>query len=168
MSKIIHYCWFGGSEKPPIVKKCIDSWKEYFPDFEIMEWNEQNFDIHNNRYVEEAYQSKKYAFVSDVARFYALEKFGGLYFDTDVEVIKDFAPLLDQEAFAGFETDEYINPRLVLWVKEKNNRFSLNEIKKAKRRLFAFFISFPLFPKQNQHSEQNAPYSIVAQDLCYR
>ena len=122
MSKIIHYCWFGGSEKPPIVKKCIDSWKEYFPDFEIMEWNEQNFDIHNNRYVEEAYQSKKYAFVSDVARFYALEKFGGLYFDTDVEVIKDFAPLLDQEAFAGFETDEYINPGLVLWVKEKNNR----------------------------------------------
>ena len=122
MSKIIHYCWFGGSEKPPIVKKCIDSWKEYFPDFEIMEWNEQNFDIHNNRYVEEAYQSKKYAFVSDVARFYALEKFGGLYFDTDVEVIKDFAPLLDQEAFAGFETDEYINPGLVLWVKEKHNR----------------------------------------------
>ena len=93
MSKIIHYCWFGGNEKPPIVKKCIDSWKEYFPDFEIMEWNEQNFDIHYNQYVEEAYQNGKYAFVSDVARFYALEKFGGLYFDTDVEVIKDFAPL---------------------------------------------------------------------------
>ena len=122
MSKIIHYCWFGGNEKPQVVKKCIDSWKVFFPDFEIMEWNEQNFDIHYNRYVEEAYQSKKYAFVSDVARFYALEKFGGLYFDTDVEVVKDFTPLLDQEAFAGFETDEYVAPGLVLWVKEKHNR----------------------------------------------
>ena len=105
MSKIIHYCWFGGSEKPPIVKKCIDSWKEYFPDFEIMEWNEQNFDIHNNRYVEEAYQSKKYAFVSDVARFYALEKFGGLYFDTDVEIIKPIDDIIAAGPFMGFETD---------------------------------------------------------------
>lgn len=121
ITKIIHYCWFGRKEKPEIVQKCINSWKKFFPDFEIMEWNENNFDIHYNKYVEEAYQSGKFAFVSDVARFYALEQFGGLYFDTDVEVVKSFGSLLEDEGFAGFETDEYVAPGLVLWVKEKHN-----------------------------------------------
>ena len=118
ITKMIHYCWFGEKEKPQIVEKCINSWKKFFPDFEIMEWNEKNFDIHYNKYVEEAYKSGKFAFVSDVARFYALEKFGGIYFDTDVEVVKDFGELLNDEAFAGFETDEYVAPGLVLWVKD--------------------------------------------------
>ena len=129
MSKIIHYCWFGKKEKPQVVEKCINSWKKFFPDFEIMEWNEKNFDIHYNKYVEEAYKSGKFAFVSDVARFYALEKFGGIYFDTDVEVIKDFGGLLNDEAFAGFETDEYIAPGLVLWVKGKHNEFMQKMLK---------------------------------------
>lgn len=119
---IIHYCWFGKKEKPELVKKCIESWKKYFPEFEIIEWNEENFDIHFNAYTEEAYKVGKYAFVSDVARFFALEKYGGLYFDTDVEVIKAFGKLLEKEAFAGFETDEYVAPGLVLWVKEKHNK----------------------------------------------
>ncbi len=120
-TKIIHYCWFGKNKKPQIVEKCINSWKKFFPDFEIMEWNEENFDIHLNQYVEEAYKAKKYAFVSDVARFFALEKYGGLYFDTDVEVIKSFDDLLEAEGFAGFETDEYVAPGLVLWSKNKHN-----------------------------------------------
>lgn len=121
-TKIIHYCWFGENKKPELVQKCIESWKKYFPDFQIIEWNETNFDIHFNNYTEEAYCAGKYAFVSDVVRFWALERYGGLYFDTDVEVIKNFDDLLKQEAFAGFETNEYVAPGLVLWVKNKHNK----------------------------------------------
>lgn len=118
MNKIIHYCWFGGNPKSPVIEKCISSWKKYFPDYEIKEWNENNFDVSCNTYVAQAYAEKKWAFVSDYCRFWALEKYGGLYFDTDVEVIKPFDDLLANEAFAGFETDEYIAPGLVLFAKE--------------------------------------------------
>ncbi|MBR5273525.1 MAG: glycosyl transferase [Clostridia bacterium] len=120
-NKIIHYCWFGGNPKPAIIEKCIASWKKFFPDFEIMEWNESNFDVNCCKYVQQAYEAKKYAFVSDYARFFALEKMGGLYFDTDVEVIKPFYELFENEAFAGFETNDFVNPGLVLWVKEPHN-----------------------------------------------
>ncbi len=114
----IHYCWFGGNPKSAVIEKCIASWRKYFPDCEIIEWNESNFDIDCNLYVRQAYGAKKYAFVSDYARFWALEKYGGLYFDTDVEVIRPFGELLEQEAFAGFETPEFIAPGLVLYTKE--------------------------------------------------
>lgn len=119
--KTIHYCWFGREEKPKLVLRCIESWRVYFPDFEVKEWNEDCFDIHCNTFVKEAYNIKKYAFVSDYVRFWALYHFGGLYFDTDVEVIKPFDGLLDDEAFAGLETDDYAAPGLVLWCKNKNN-----------------------------------------------
>ena len=121
MNKTIHYCWFGGNPKSKLIEKCIASWKKYFPDFEIKEWNENNFDVRQNKYVSQAYDAKKYAFVSDFARFKILHEYGGLYFDTDVEVIKPFYGLLEDEAFAGFETDEYVAPGLVLWVKEPQN-----------------------------------------------
>ena len=88
--KIIHYCWFGRNEKPLEVKKCINSWKKILPDYQIVEWNEENFDISNNLYAEEAYRDRKYAFVSDVARVYALINLGGIYLDTDVEVYRSF------------------------------------------------------------------------------
>ncbi len=88
ISKIIHYCWFGGKPLPNSAKKCIASWKKFFPDYEIKEWNEDNFDVNMVPYIAEAYKAKKYAFVSDYARFWVLFKYGGLYFDTDVEVIK--------------------------------------------------------------------------------
>lgn len=120
-NKIIHYCWFGGNPKPAIIEKCIASWKKFLPDFEIMEWNESNFDVNCCEYVRQAYEAKKYAFVSDYARFYILEKMGGLYFDTDVEVIKPFDNLFESDAFAGFETPQFIAPGLVLWVKEPHN-----------------------------------------------
>ena len=120
-NKTIHYCWFGGAEKSKIIQKCIASWKKYFPDYALQEWNESNFDVHCNIYVEQAYEAKKYAFVSDYVRFWALEKYGGIYFDTDVEVIRSFEKLLDDEAFAGFETDEYIAPGLVLYIKNPQN-----------------------------------------------
>ena len=91
--KIIHYCWFGGKEKPDSVKKCIESWKKFLPDYQLIEWNENNFNIEKLEYTKEAYVAEKYAFVSDVARIEALYQHGGIYMDTDVEVLKTFTPL---------------------------------------------------------------------------
>lgn len=101
--KIIHYCWFGKKEKPYIVNKCIESWKNKLKDYEIIEWNESNFNINSNKFVSEAYNMGKYAFVSDYVRVYALYNYGGVYLDTDVEVIKSFDEFLDNESFWGFE-----------------------------------------------------------------
>ena len=103
--KIIHYCWFGGNPLPKSAQKCIDSWKKYFPDYEIKEWNESNYDVNKILYTKQAYEAKKYAFVSDYARFDILYTYGGLYFDTDVEVIKSFEDVLENGAFMGCETD---------------------------------------------------------------
>lgn len=112
--KIIHYCWFGRGELPSLIKKCIKSWGKYLPDYEIKEWNEDNFNININEYVRQAYDAKKYAFVSDYARFYILYNYGGIYMDTDVEVIKTLDDLLNDEMFAGFEGKEGVNPGLIL------------------------------------------------------
>ena len=111
--KIIHYCWFGGKEKPEDVLKMIASWKKHCPDYEIKEWNETNFNIHLNRYTEEAYQQKKWAFVSDVARLWALVHEGGVYMDTDVEVIRSLDNLLANKAFIGFEGTQWIGTNLM-------------------------------------------------------
>ena len=101
--KIIHYCWFGGNPLPEDAKKCIASWEKYLPDYEIKEWNESNFDVNCCPYVKEAYEAKKYAFVSDYARFHVLYQEGGLYFDTDVEVIKNMDYIIAAGNFMGFE-----------------------------------------------------------------
>ena len=101
--KKIHYCWFGRSEKPQMVKRCIESWKKYCPDYEIIEWNEDNFDIYQNDYLVYCYQQKKWAFLSDLARLIIIEREGGVYFDTDVELIKNIDSLLKYNAFYGFE-----------------------------------------------------------------
>jgi hypothetical protein len=106
--KIIHYCWFGGNEKPDIVKKCIKSWKQNLTDYEIKEWNEDNFEVKNHSYVREAYESGKYAFVSDYVRVYALYNYGGIYLDTDVELFKSFDDLLNHDSFWGFEQGDFI------------------------------------------------------------
>ena len=106
--KKIHYCWFGGNPLPEDAKKYIESWKKYCPDYEIIEWNESNFDINSNIYVKEAYESKKWAFVTDYVRLYAMYNYGGIYMDTDVEVLKPLDPFLKHEAFSGFETSDYI------------------------------------------------------------
>ena len=107
--KKIHYFWFGGNEKPAKVKKCIDSWKKFCPDYEIFEWNEQNFDVNCMPYVKQAYMAKKYAFVSDVARLMMVYEHGGIYMDTDVEVIKPMDDLLEHTAYMSFENNENIN-----------------------------------------------------------
>jgi hypothetical protein len=99
----IHYCWFGANSLPELAEKCIASWKKYFPDYEICEWNESNYDVHKIIYTSEAYNAKKYAFVSDYARFDILYECGGIYFDTDVEVIRPFNAILENGGFMGFE-----------------------------------------------------------------
>ena len=106
--KIIHYCWFGKKDKPDIVNHCINSWKKVLDDYEIIEWNEDNFDVESNTYVKQAYESGKFAFVSDFVRIKALYDYGGIYLDTDVEVFKKFDDLLDNESFWGFEEKNFI------------------------------------------------------------
>lgn len=106
--RIIHYCWFGGKEKPKIVKKCIDSWKRRLNQYEIKEWNESNFDIESNDFVRQAYKEGKFAFVSDYVRVMALYNYGGIYLDTDVEVFKKFDDLLNNDSFWGFEEKNFV------------------------------------------------------------
>lgn len=102
--KIIHYCWFGRGEKPELALKCIESWKKYLPDYELKEWNEDNFDLDIYPYAREAYDNRKFAFVTDVVRMYALYTEGGIYMDTDVEVLKSYDPFLHHAGFSGFES----------------------------------------------------------------
>ena len=103
--KVIHYCWFGGSQKPKLAKRCINSWKKYCSDYDIKEWNEDNFDVNYNAYTKWCYENKKYAFLSDYVRLLVVYEHGGIYFDTDVELIRNPDFLLNDEAFFGFETD---------------------------------------------------------------
>lgn len=121
--KIIHYCWFGGQPLPKLSRKCIASWKRYFPDYEIKEWNESNFDVHSIPYTSEAYERKKYAFVSDYARFYILYREGGIYFDTDVEVICPFDEILQRGAFMGMENNVGVNSGLGLAAETGNTLY---------------------------------------------
>ncbi|MBT2642197.1 glycosyl transferase [Bacillus sp. ISL-41] len=135
--KTIHYCWFGGKEKPDLVKRCIESWRKHLPDYQLTEWNEINFNIEKNYYVKEAYQSGKYAFVSDFARVYALYHYGGIYLDTDVEVYKPFDDLLHHPSFWGFEQGNYIatstigaekgNPLIKQFLDSYNGKTFINE-----------------------------------------
>lgn len=122
MNKIIHYCWFGGKKLPREVKKCIKTWEKMLPDYEIKEWNENNFDINCCPFVKEAYENKKWAFVSDYARIYALYNEGGLYLDTDMKIIKNVSEFLDKDMFMGYEDSGYIGTA-VIGVKEKKNKY---------------------------------------------
>ena len=101
--KVIHYCWFGRNPLPDSALKCIESWKKYLPDYEVVQWNEDNFDVNCIPYVAEAYEARKYAFVSDYARFYVLYNQGGVYFDTDVEVVAPLADILEKGPYMGME-----------------------------------------------------------------
>lgn len=105
-TKIIHYCWFGGQKKTKLNINCIKSWKHYFPDYKVQLWSEHNFSVYSCLYTEQAYKQGKYAFVSDYVRLYALYNIGGLYFDTDYEVLKRFDNILDDELVMGFESKD--------------------------------------------------------------
>ncbi len=106
--KKIHYCWFGRGEKPKLAKKCIKSWKKCCPDYEIIEWNEENFNISAYPYAKYCYDNKKWAFLSDFVRLVVVYEHGGIYFDTDVETVKSFDALLEHSAFFGFENSEHV------------------------------------------------------------
>lgn len=112
--KKIHYCWFGSAPLPDLAVKCIRSWQEFLPDFQIIEWNEKNFDVNINDYTREAFKEKKYAFVSDYARFWILYQFGGVYFDTDVELIRPLYEILEQGPFMGCEHDGGANSEIAV------------------------------------------------------
>lgn len=103
--KLIHYCWFGGNPLGPDELRCIESWRKFFPEYKIVRWDESNFDVRCCPYVSQAYDAKKWAFVSDYARFAILYEHGGLYFDTDVEAIRPMDDIVANGPFMGFETD---------------------------------------------------------------
>lgn len=113
--KVIHYCWFGKKPLPFYAQECINSWRIFCPDYNIIEWNESNFDVNSNKYIQEAYKEKKYAFVSDYARFLILYKYGGCYFDTDVEIIKPIDEIVERGPFFGCEN----------WADEGKRKFDL-------------------------------------------
>lgn len=110
--KKIHYCWFGRGEKPKLAQKCIASWKKYCPDYEIIEWNEDNFDVTLTAYTQYTYNHNLYAYLSDYVRLWAVETYGGFYFDTDVELIKPLDTLQELDAFFAFETPRFITTGL--------------------------------------------------------
>jgi hypothetical protein len=116
--KTIHYCWFGGNKLPDLAVKCIDSWKKHLPEYEIKEWNENNFNLDDHPFAKEALKNKKYAFISDVCRLYALKNHGGIYMDTDVEVLKSLDVFLNKEAFSGFENDDFVPTGIMASVKD--------------------------------------------------
>ena len=108
--KKIHYCWFGRGPMPALAQKCIDSWHKYMPDYEYKLWDEDNFDVTCVPYVREAYESRKFAFVTDYVRLYALYTEGGIYMDTDVEVLKPYDDLLSLSGFTGYEGSKHLPP----------------------------------------------------------
>ena len=117
--KIIHYVWVGGNPKPKNIQRCMKTWTKHLQDYQIIEWNEDNFDIHENKYVEQAYQAKKWAFVSDYIRAKAVYEMGGIYMDTDVLVLDNLHDLLNNRAFVGFENKE--NPFTAVFGAEKGH-----------------------------------------------
>lgn len=112
--KIVHYCWFGGHPKPPDVMNFIENWRSILPEYEVREWNESNFDIASWPYAKQAWEAGKFAFVSDVARLYAMYEHGGVYLDTDVEVRRSFDDLLSNSVVLGFEEGNYIATSTIL------------------------------------------------------
>lgn len=136
--KIIHCCWFGGNPLPKSVKKFMDTWRKQLPDYEVIVWTEKEFDpMASIPYVREAYMSSKFAFVSDYVRLYALDKFGGIYMDTDVEVIKSLDTFLNNEAFMSFESNDKLSTAIIAsvpsasWIKNllveyENRRFIID------------------------------------------
>lgn len=119
MKKYIHYCWFGPKPLPKLAKQCIKSWKKYLPDYEIIKWSEENFNIEECPFVKEAYENKKYAFVADYARAKALKEYGGIYFDTDMKVIKDISHLFNCNTFLGVEDTGFV--AVGVWYEKNKN-----------------------------------------------
>lgn len=118
--KVIHYCWFGRGKMPKLAEKCIESWKKYCPDYKIVCWNEDNFDVSQNKYAKEAYDTGKWAFVSDYVRLKVLYDEGGIYFDTDVELLKPIDKLIEETGYMGFDDSDKISTGLGFACEKEN------------------------------------------------
>lgn len=132
--KIIHYCWFGGNSLPESAIKCIESWRKFMPDYQIKEWNEQNFDVNIIPYTRQAYEAGKYAFVTDFVRLYALYTEGGIYMDTDVEALRAYDGFLHHDAFSGFESDGNVPTGMM--AASKGSQWALDLLKDYDNRRF--------------------------------
>lgn len=126
--RIIHYCWFGRGPMPELALRCIESWHKYMPDYEYKLWNEDNFDVDSVPYVSEAYKSGKYAFVTDYVRLFALYTEGGIYMDTDVEVLKPYDDLLSLPGFTGYEGSKNLPPVTGTMASEAGNEWVKEQI----------------------------------------
>ena len=148
--KIIHFCWMSGDAYPDNIKKCIDSWKEKLPDYEIKLWSKDNFDVNSVRWVKEAFESKKYAFVADYIRFYALYNYGGIYLDSDVEVLKNFDEFLNNKSFMCYE---YLNfPEAAIVGAEKGTPW----VKKC----LDYYTDKSFFYKNGEQKKQVVPHLV--------
>ena len=112
--KKLHYIWIGEKPLPDLAKKCIESWKKFCPDYEIVAWDESNLNIDINEYCREAYDARKFAFASDVLRYDVIYREGGIYMDIDVELIKPIDDMLENKMFLGFENPKCVNPGLIM------------------------------------------------------
>lgn len=131
IDKVIHYCWFGGSLIPDDLQECIDSWKKFCPDYKIIRWDESNYDIHKNKYMSDAYNEKKWSFVSDYARLDIIYQYGGIYLDTDVELIHSLNPFLKYDMFCGFEgRDDLMDKYGIVYEESVNLGLGYGAIKK--------------------------------------
>jgi len=147
--KIIHYVWVGKKTLPALAEKCIESWKKFCPDYEIRRWDETNFDISSNRYCKEAYEAKRFAFVSDYIRLYVLVHYGGVYMDTDVELIKPIDGFLVHQAFSGFEDERSVPTGIMACV--KNFPLFCNLLSEYENRYF-------ILPDGKQNLKTNVRY----------
>ena len=132
--KIIHLCWLSGDEYPPMIKKCIESWKRYLPDYEIMLWDTKRFDVNSVLWTKQAFECKKYAFAADYIRLYALYHYGGIYLDSDVLVYKSFDDLLDLPYFIGEDFVHLFEPAALGC--EPGNLWILRVLKRYENRPF--------------------------------
>ncbi len=145
--KIIHYCWFGGNPLPKSAKKCIASWKKFFPDYEIIEWNEKNFDVDTIPYTHFCLTHKLWAYLSDFVRLYVVEKYGGWYFDTDVEIIRYPKELMNEDAIFGWEPSNWVATGLGFAAKKNHKGL---EIMKEPYTEFTYDQLFDSYTKTNK------------------
>ncbi len=173
--KIIHYCWFGRNKKPELVLKCMASWKKHLADYTFIEWNEDNFDLNINNYAKQAYACKKWAFVTDYVRLYALNTQGGIYLDSDVEVFKNLDEFLLHSAFSGFENFKgHLSPITAVMGSEKNGVWISSLLKEYESKNFIINNQMNLTTNTKSISEQlinkynikvDDSYQVLADDI---